>query len=120
MLKILDKIFGKKTEIILPKKLFPPVEKRKTGCPLLSEYVGEIIEVYYLQQGKEEIEQKIARGILKFPPTEDFFYIGTETGGYHIIEFGPKDTPQGEEGVGLIKDKEGREIYRNEKIPLKL
>ena len=72
----------------------------------LAKHVGEIIEVQHLEQNvlKEE------KGILKYPPGRDFFYIGHDVG-YHIMHW---DSMAGGKMnmIVSIKDKDNHEIYR--------
>lgn len=83
--------------------------KRKTNSTnhlsALERYTEKVVEVYYISHGEAEIE----KGILKYP-NERFFYLADEEG-YNIIYWnGPLNA------VGLIKDSDGTELYRNNEI----
>lgn len=75
----------------------------------LEAYVGRELVVHHLTLGKSVIDH----GILRFPPSEGFFYLGERGGvGYHIINLRQKD-----DAVRLITDAEGNTIYEDPEIP---
>jgi len=87
--------------------------EKNTIYPLdeLKKYVGSPIEVHYIAQDTPKVET----GLLRYPPTDTFFYIG-QGEGYHIIYWDYTDTDGKRYCVRLIKDSTGKEIYRNNEI----
>ena len=106
-MSLLTKIFGGRIKNDVENK------QRNKRYPLseLEKYVGNIIEVHRINQDIPKIE----RGILKFPPNEDSFYIG-EGVGYHIVCWDQTNMYGKRDAVKLIKDKHGKEIYKNDEI----
>ena len=112
-LNLFYNIFRYKRDSILKE----PQVNSKYPLEELSKYVGELIKVYQID-GEPEIS------ILKFPPGEEFFYLGNndqahvktgEESGFHIIYWDriyPNDG--GRSAVRLIEDKYGNEIYKND------
>ena len=78
----------------------------------LEKYVGQEIEVHYLNCSIPKIE----RAVLKHKPNKDSFFIGNEIGG-NLISFDLTDAYGKKHAVRLIKDENGNEIYRNDNIP---
>jgi len=83
-------------------------------CPGFDKYVGKVIEVQYISCNIPKIE----KGVLKFLPNNESFYVGKEDS-YHILywnkryRIGEKEIT---DAVALIKDENGNELYRNDKV----
>ncbi len=86
----------------------------------LEKYVGQTIEVHYINQGQEVI----AKDKLKCKPTPEFFYLEfhikealleTIYEGYSQILWNRPDTQGREFKVLSIKDNTGNSIYQSDK-----
>ncbi|MEK6897919.1 MAG: hypothetical protein AABX28_01015 [Nanoarchaeota archaeon] len=79
----------------------------------LERHVGKAIEVHYLDQNKSRIE----RAVLRFPPCQKFFYIGTSERSFHIVYWDKLEHNGKRSIVRLIKDTDDNIIYENKDIP---
>ena len=88
-------------------------DKRDNGFPVdnLGKYVGQLIEVSYLNQDTS----MVARGKLRFSPNNNFFYVtkGNDDNAYFIVYWHRRDETGKLFAVSSIRAPNGEMIYNN-------
>ena len=83
----------------------------------LRKYVGQVVEVHHLTydiKGNKQFIQPERKTLKSVYP--EYFYIGDGSSYHQILWDRIEDTNGKRYAAGLIKDKNGNEIYRNDEV----